>query len=482
MSQITRTGGGSGPTPGDAVLTLSGDGGLDVSPNLAGNIDIDGAGGITVTSNPLTNSLTITGSGGAALTFDGDTGAGTTPAANTITFNGAANQITVASPGTGAGHLTVAMTPSIVVANNITATSGDLSIHGNGTFGGGLLVTAVSAFYDAVGIGFTGGTGLVVYNGNIVLSAPGHLFLGGLTNGALVIDGSNKVTAASGTAGQVLTANGAAVPTFETLVLPAAVTVAGTVNQIAVTAGPNYQVSLSNAVTAPGSLTTTGALTSNTTLTTTGINTLNNLAVNGVVQTDAAHQLVASNGANGAVLIGAGVGNAPVWNTITAGNGITVTNTAGNITVGNRISSTGFSATMGSIQYSATGDGTPFKMVPQTVLMNSGAYYSIITGAYTVPTTGTYYINVNVTLLNIQPQHVIGQVQIYINNAYSTKLINFSPYGCGNSGSSLEISGGIALNFTATQQVTFIALVAGTPPSKVINIDANTNITMWPMF
>jgi hypothetical protein len=256
MSQITRTGGGSGPTPGDAVLTLSGDGGLPVSPNLEGNIDLDGAGGITVTSNTLTNSLTITGSGGAALTFDGDTGIGTTPAANTITFNGAANQITVASPGTGAGHLTVAMTPSIVVANNITATSGGLSIHGNGTFGGGLLVTAVSSFYDALSVGFVGGTGLHVLHGDIILSTPGSLYLGGLTNGALVVNGASQVTAAQGAAGTVLTSNGlAAAPTFQALPAPpAAVTVAGALNQITVAGGPAYTLSIPNTFIAPGSI------------------------------------------------------------------------------------------------------------------------------------------------------------------------------------------------------------------------------------
>ena len=60
MSQFGRSIPGSGP--GSVVETLTGNTGGAVGPT-GGNINVIGAGGITVTGNPGTSTLTITGAG-----------------------------------------------------------------------------------------------------------------------------------------------------------------------------------------------------------------------------------------------------------------------------------------------------------------------------------------------------------------------------------------------------------------------------------
>src|SRR5271166_735969 len=61
MSQAGRIGAGGGG--GSSVVTLTGNSGGPVSPDSGGNINVVGAGGVTVTDNPGTHTLTITNSG-----------------------------------------------------------------------------------------------------------------------------------------------------------------------------------------------------------------------------------------------------------------------------------------------------------------------------------------------------------------------------------------------------------------------------------
>lgn len=72
MSQAGSINNGSGPGSGN-VRTLTGNTGGPVPPDVIGNIDVIGAGGITVAGNPGTNTLTIS-DGGSASTFIEDIG------------------------------------------------------------------------------------------------------------------------------------------------------------------------------------------------------------------------------------------------------------------------------------------------------------------------------------------------------------------------------------------------------------------------
>jgi hypothetical protein len=66
-----------------AVTTLTGNSGGAVSPTL-GNIDIVGSGGVTVTGNPGTSTLTITGDGLGVTTLAGNTGTASASTVNVI--------------------------------------------------------------------------------------------------------------------------------------------------------------------------------------------------------------------------------------------------------------------------------------------------------------------------------------------------------------------------------------------------------------
>jgi len=444
MSQITRTGGGGPVPPTGGVLTISGDGLANpVSPSLTGNIELDGAGGITIVGDPTNNRLTITDTNAAAryytedtnyaipvagrliitgganiftssaaipnntvtvsltdnvilaghletvedittttgnivatlgniralagnitavagnidaggqvsghslasgttailngeingvlitngagtvaatkgavgtvltgtglataptfqaipvpanLNFAADMGAGTNPQANTITINGTANQIITTSPAGGAGHLGIAFTPNIVVQNNITSLIGDITARDGA-------ITAV--------------------DGDIVL-----------THGQLILAGN------AGVNGQVLTSAGpTATPSWTNI--GAAVTVTGTPNQISVSAGPNYVVSLPAAITTPGSLTVTGATTLNAQLTANGnaylhgaTSSIDHLFMglaadyNGVLQSGGAGSVHATNGnplhTPGQVLISGDGTHAPQWANLTSPDG-----------------------------------------------------------------------------------------------------------------------------------------------------------------
>jgi len=81
------------------VSTLTGNIGGPVPPSAGGNINILGTAPLTVTGNPGTNTLTISGAGSIPLTFTEDSGLAT-PAANNLNVFGTAAQGIVTSGAT----------------------------------------------------------------------------------------------------------------------------------------------------------------------------------------------------------------------------------------------------------------------------------------------------------------------------------------------------------------------------------------------
>lgn len=131
MSQAgaLSTGGGGG---GD-VTTLTGDTGGPIAP-IAGNIDIlGGTTGFTFVGTAGT--LTLTGSGGGATTFDGNTGTAT-PAAGVlniigtggITTSGAGNTLTITGSASGFVWADIVASQPLVAGHGYFVVSGALSL------------------------------------------------------------------------------------------------------------------------------------------------------------------------------------------------------------------------------------------------------------------------------------------------------------------------------------------------------------------
>lgn len=139
--------------PIGGVATLTGNVGGAVPPSL-GNINIVGSGGVTVTGNPGTSTLTITGDGTGIQTITGNSGgalSGTninfTGGTTGLTFAGAGTTETltgtlaVTNGGTGVATMTTAYAP---VISGTTAT-GPLQVASVGLATAGFVLTSNGA-------------------------------------------------------------------------------------------------------------------------------------------------------------------------------------------------------------------------------------------------------------------------------------------------------------------------------------------------
>lgn len=172
-------GGGGG---GGTLSTLTGNSGGAVGPT-AGNINVVGGGGVLVTGNPGTSTLTITATVGN-LTFATD-GTSAMPVANTINIDGDATNIS--TNGTGS-TVTISLANSPVIAGNLSVggtvtlsnyglgvvqTSGAGVISSSNGTNGQLLIgnTGVAPAWNNLG----SGNGIAITNGagTITISTSG---------------------------------------------------------------------------------------------------------------------------------------------------------------------------------------------------------------------------------------------------------------------------------------------------------------------
>jgi len=191
-----------------AVASLTGDAGGAIVP-VAGNIDILGGAGITVTGTPGT--LTIAHGGEIADSFPTDAGTAvpvagdtnilggtninTTGAGNTVTvildddvtLAGFLNAGTTVTAGTGITSTTGDITSSagdVVAQNNVTATTGTI---------------AASAGAVTAGTTVTAGTGITATTGNIVASTGNITSTLGSLEAATTVTAGTGITATTGT-------------------------------------------------------------------------------------------------------------------------------------------------------------------------------------------------------------------------------------------------------------------------------------------
>ena len=341
VTSVTGTGAGISVSPTTGAVVVSNTG---VTSAVAGTgISVSGATGAVTFANT------------GVLSFSGGT-TGLTPATATTGAVTLAGTLGTGNGGTGsasaptAGQLLVGQTGGTYTPFTVTTGTGISTTTGSGTFQ--INNTGVTSNVAGTGITVSSATGASTISitnvgtagtyGSVTTNAQGQVTSGsviagvangGTGNGTLTLNGvlfGNGTSAigqtAAGTTGQVLVGNTGAAPSWSTLTGIAVTSIAGTANQVSVSASTGaVTISTPSTFTAPGSITSTTTMTAGTTLTISG-NTANTFLYSGTAG------LVSTTTAptNGQLLIGS-TGAAPTLGTITGSNNVTVTLGAGTI-------------------------------------------------------------------------------------------------------------------------------------------------------
>lgn len=333
-----RSAGGGG---GGNIATLQGNNGGPVGPNGFDNIFIQGALGIVVSGDPITNTLTITG-GNSTLDFVTDTGTAQ-PTLNVININGDTTNIATTGGTPDSNDVTISLNPNLSGIISLTGAStsalrtntsntNTLLLQAYNTGGAAYttfatLTAAATPTMDLSDSVTKAGGYIYRVGGNKVAVTDGGTGVGTLTNhGVLVGQGTSNVTATSaGTALQLLASSGASAdPTWTTT------TYVNTTNQgdLLYASAANTLASLPKSTASTRYLANTGINNDpewNQVSLTTGVTGILPLA-NGGTGLNAAPT-------NGQLLIGNTTGNVFDLATLTAGTGITITNGGGSISI-----------------------------------------------------------------------------------------------------------------------------------------------------
>ena len=185
--------------------------------------------------------------------------------------------------------------------------------------------------------------------------------------------------------------------------------------------------------------------------------------------------------ANGQLLIG-NSGNYDVSN-LTAGSGISVTNSPGHITISSTVAppvlTPVFLARLSSTQSNVTGDGTDYTpIIFDTVDGNVGLAYDNTTGLFTAPTTQIYVFSFGIDIQGILPAHTECSFKITSSSGAVAYGFFGNPYVSNYSGElMLSQTAIMALSASDTVQVS-LKISNGT---KVIDVygDASGSYNTW---
>lgn len=295
-----------------------------------------------------------------------------------------------------------------------------------------------------------------------------------------------------GTAGQLLTSNGAgALPTFQNA---AASSISITGNSGGALTGNSFTFTGGTTGLLFSGAGTTETLTGTLAIANGGTNATSMATTDGVVYYDGTRLVTTSAGTAGQVLTSNGAGVAPTYQAAAGGvtgpgsstdRAIATWNGTGGTALFNNstviIDSTGrltntaqpaFSAYVSSTINNVTGDGTIYTIVFDTSLFDQGSNFNTGTGIFTAPVAGKYMFCANVTLSDIGAAHTDG-VMLFVSNTHQYATCygtTFAQSASGLLGYTATIITSMAVNDTMQVEVQ----VAG--GTKTVDVFGSSNI------
>jgi hypothetical protein len=221
------------PVPGAGIQTVTGNAGGAVPGDGAANLNLVGAGTITVTGVQAANTLTISSTGVPATYTTNDGNAVAPDGAGNVNIYGSTN---IETTGATAHTVNIVLKDDITLAgtcqadnliadNDITATAGDIAALAGNITAAGIVAGVGGASFD----------GQVTINAN-GLNSTGATVLNDLNRGVVQTDAAHTLFSDNGAAGAVLIGGGVA-PTWNTLTAGTDIAITNGNNAITIAAG-----------------------------------------------------------------------------------------------------------------------------------------------------------------------------------------------------------------------------------------------------
>lgn len=427
-----RVGTGSGAP---SIETLTGNSGGAVGPDGAFNIDILGAGSITVTGDPGTNTLTIDDDGTLADTFTGDSGSATPSGGNLNLFGDAAQGLSTSGAG---DTLTFTNADASETQKGVSELATDAESIGGADSIRTIVPTSLKAKLgvqtsnslpfgqgDSTQLGWTSG----LTDGHIVIgSTAGNPEAAPLTEGTgiNIVNGSNSITISTSDSTPLNfdTDSGIATPSG---------------NSLTIEGGTNINTSGSGA--------------------TVTLNLDTNISVGTIDST----QLTIDPGASGDAFVQFDINSSGAFRIgvddtddsfrISQGSALG-TNDTQIITEEGEITfplTPAFLAYLPSQDTNVTGDGTIFHLGSGTALTEVFDQNSDFNtnGTFTAPVTGKYLFDSSLVMSNIGSGHTLGVFRLVTSNRIVHFISHISPAAIRSSADLAALSGSIITDMDA---------------------------------
>jgi hypothetical protein len=135
-----------------------------------------------------------------------------------------------------------------------------------------------------------------------------------------------------------------------------------------------------------------------------------------------------------------------------------------------------FNAYKSAVTTNATGDGTQYVVIFDTVIFDQASNYNSGTGLFTAPVTGKYQFNVNLTISTFSSSHTDYTIFFITNTAFGSPAVYWTnPYISQGAAGFVSASGSALLALTAGQTVSVVAQVQN--GAKTVSVYGAANLT-----